>query len=212
MNVDQLINDLSKAPPVKPKVKPLALFIRWFVASAAYLTVLVFLFGIRADISAKIGNTLFTYEIASLFAVMICVAISSIILSYPDLCQKKWLLYLPALPLAAFLYIMYLSYNAEITLPGGYPRQGAGIECFACICAFSFGPAFLLLRYLRKQATTHPRLTAGLAVLASLTFGAVVFRFCETTDSISHVITAHYLPLIGFATLGVVLGKKLLRW
>jgi hypothetical protein len=212
MNLDNLIDDLSKAPPQRPKVKPAALFFGWFVASAIYLALILCLFGVRSDISAKIGANLFTYEILSLLAVIVGVAVSSIILSYPDLCQKKWLVYLPMLPLAAFLYIMYISYNSEVDKVGYISSHGAGLECFACICLFSIGPAFLMLRYLRKQATTHPRLTSGLAVLSSTAFGALVFRFCEKTDSITHLITAHYLPLLGFAIAGVLLGKKLLRW
>lgn len=212
MNVNQLIDDLSKAPPVKKATRPAALFLRWFVVSAVYLAVLLLTFGIRPDIYSKLGYTLFTYEIVSLFAMMLSIAVSAILLSYPDIYQKRWMLYMPALPVAAFLYIMFLSYNAEVTRPGGYPEQGAGLECFACICLFSLVPALSLLYYLREQATTHPRLTGSLAVLASVTFGAVAFRFREETDSITHIITAHYLPLIGFAIAGVLLGRKFLRW
>jgi hypothetical protein len=49
-------------------------------------------------------------------------------------------------------------------------------------------------------------------VLSAFSVGALWLRLHELNDSISHVVTWHYLPMLAAGAIGLWLGRRLLKW
>jgi hypothetical protein len=86
------------------------------------------------------------------------------------------------------------------------------MECALCIAAVALIPSALLFALIRKGATIRPLQAGSFAVLAASSVGGLTLRLAEANDSLMHLVVWHYLPALLFATLGAVIGKKLLRW
>lgn len=209
-STEKLIETISQVSEgVEPGPTPYGIFLRWMGGSAVYIAIMVFISEIRPDIIACLHNYLYRAEIVSLLAVLLTSGLSASLLSYPDIYQRKYLLYLPLIALAAFFYVLYLEWQMEAP---DTPDPGHGFQCLFCITLFSTFSIIWLTIVLRKQAVTH-YYAAGLAVfLASYSIGCLTLRLTEAVDSVSHLVEWHYLPMLGFSLIGVVIGKKLLRW
>jgi hypothetical protein len=62
------------------------------------------------------------------------------------------------------------------------------------------------------MAPTQPATAGCCAVMAAFALGALALRLSEETNSIVHVMTWHYFPMLMVAGLGLFLGKKIFRW
>ena len=209
MKTTELIENLSKEASAVKTLPPFAVFARWVLFLVVYAAVMLIISHIRSDVMIRLQDPLFLSEVVSLLATTLTVSIASIILSYPDNYQKKYLIYLPILPLAAFIVTLCLEFRAESQASA---QIGHGLECFLCICAFACMPALILLKYMRKNASTSPRLATAMGMLAAFSLGALIIRLSEKTDSMQHLIEAHYLPLVAITSIGLLAGRKLLKW
>lgn len=210
MQTDQLIAQLSRdAKPVRALASGW-LLVRWLIVSCAYLAVLLAFYGIRPDLAGRLRSPLFALEILSLAGVALASGLSAVALSYPDLRQKAWQAYAPLPFLALFAGVLV----AEWWVDASPPEMGAHhtYQCLLCITLFSLLPAILMLLQQRAQATIHAGWAGAVALLASSSLGALAFRLSEKSDSIAHMLAWHYLPLIGFGLVGVMLGRKWLKW
>ncbi len=209
MNTEQLIKDLSKEPLHRKAVlSHVRIFWQWLLVSCVFVAAMLAIFGIRPDLSAKLQDRFFLAEIITLAAITLSTAFSAAILSFPDLYQKKTCLYIIPASMLAFMVSLLFAYLENSSAP--LPIHS--FICLLCITMFSIFPAAWMFILLRKQATTHQKLTGSTALLAACSIGALTLRLSEETDSVEHLILWHYLPMIGYMLLGAWLGKKLLKW
>jgi hypothetical protein len=209
-NIDKLIGSLATdLKPVRPEVSPAVILLRWLVASLLWLLAMHYFFGTRDDLTQRLTSLLFSTEIISLSLIIITCAISVTYLSYPDQRQKPWIIYLPVIPVFSFIIIMYVALMNDVPHP---PSEEPGYMCLLCIMAFSSVPSFVIFRELKKQATTKPMLAGALAMVASTALGCLALRICEQYDDVAHTIIWHYLPILGFSFIGLLVGRKLLKW
>jgi len=73
-------------------------------------------------------------------------------------------------------------------------------------------PAAWAFYSLRKLASTHYRLAGSAALLSAFSVGALWLRLHEQTDSITHLVEWHYLPMLALGLAGLWLGKLVLKW
>lgn len=206
---DKLIASLSEdAGPVKPAAHPAWLFAKWLVVSLCYMSVLLCFSGLRPDLAEQLQSPAFTAEVGLLLLIVLTCGISAVMLSFPDMYQKRWVIFTPIAPLLAFVGLMAVEYLRQTPLPA--PLHG--FECLLTICFYSLVPALGMMLLLRNQASTHYNAAGGIALLASSSLGCFALRLCEETNSIIHLVTWHYLPILGFALAGVWLGRKILKW
>jgi hypothetical protein len=209
-NTDKLISSLAQTTlPVKQSANPFVLFVCWFAASLIYIAGVLIVMGVRDDIAAKIGSTMFVAELVMLTFVIATTLLSAALLSFPDMFQKRALAFTPIVAFAAFLFVLAVEWHGSIQ-PELQPVHG--VECLLCITLLSLLPGGLLLYILRKQAGVHYYLSGAISLLAASSIGALTLRLSEKTDSISHLLQWHYLPMIGFGALGLIIGRKLLKW
>ena len=207
---EQFIESLAKgAGSVKPASPPAALCARWMLAAAAYIAIMSHFLTLRVDLAEKLHAPLFLAEVLSLAAIIITASLCAALLSFPDAYQKRRLLLLPALSVKVFIVTVLLEWRAD-SPPS--PPPAHELECLTCITLLAFLPAGVLFWHLHKMASTSRSLAGGMAALSAFAIGALTLRLAEDTDSITHLVQWHYLPMFGFCAIGALLGKKILKW
>jgi len=206
---DQLIELLSQqTPPAIPKPRPLLLFFAWLVGAFAYVALLLS-FGTRPDLMLQLSQPLFASEVGVLIAMIVVSGLTAVFLASPDLYQKRWVMLLPLAALALFVMVLVAEYQS---MPAPTPLPSTTMECSLCILLYALVPAAWLMVLVRRQATTHPRITGCLIVMAVTSIGALAVRLHEQTDSIPHLLTWHYVPMALASIAGMALGKVFFKW
>lgn len=209
-NINELITKLAQdTATVKRAPHPFMLSIEWMVVAAFYLAVSLMISDARHDLLPKLHDTLFAAEIAALVGIFISTSLTAALLSYPDLHQKRRIVFAPIVMFALFVLVMFLAWQAD-TPPAPLPVHS--FECTVGITLLSLLPAAGMFYAMRKFASTHYHLAGTSALLFAFSIGALWLRLYEQNDSIMHVIQWHYLPMIGFGIVGLWLGKIMLKW
>ena len=200
---------VKNAGPVKPVGHPFLLSAKWLAGMGVYLVLISAIYGTRPDLTEKFQSLLFGAEIGLLAAMVITTSMSTALLSFPDLYQKRMMAWAPVGIAIPFILLMCVANFS------GQPASAPPIHSFQCTFSIAFLallPALVMFYSVRKIASTHPYLVGAIALLCAFSVGALSLRLYEPTDSILHVIQWHYLPMIGVSILGVWLGKKFLNW
>ncbi len=205
-DIEKLVANLSsEAKPVQPARHPYLQSLQWIGAGIFYLVVTLALTKLRPDWRASFGDPWFVAETGALFALFILTALGTAVLAFPDLHQKRWLVFAPAVPAALLLAVVLLAWR-----PAPLPEHS--IECTLSILLTMLLPAVWTFYSLRRFASTHYRLAGSIALLSAFSVGALWLRLHEVNDSIAHVVEWHYLPMLGVAAAGWWLGNKVLKW
>jgi hypothetical protein len=210
--MDGFIDQLAARENPRCRVRSLAcLFFTWIGGITVYIAAVLFLYLTpRPDLLGKLlGDRPFEIEILSLIAIIAATAMAAAVAAYPDAQQKRFVFFLPPVAFALFVWTMFLAWLTS--MPPPLPEWHE-MNCTVCITLLSLPPAILLTWQIRHMATVRPRLAATNAFLAAFAAGALALRLSEPTNSISHLVHFHYLPMLGIVALGVVIGRKLFRW
>jgi len=208
-NIEQLVESLSKAAAVKPAPHPFVLSTKWMAFAAAYLILALAFSGFRSDLLRSFHEPWFIVEIVVLLGMLITTALSTAVLAFPDLYQKRRVALAPLWAFALFLVVMFFAWYADKP-PAPLPVHS--YECTLCIVSLALLPSVVIFSMMRKFASTHYSSGGISAVLFAFSIGALYLRLHELNDSVIHVIEWHYLPMVGFGAAGWWLGKVLLKW
>ena len=209
-NIEQLIKTLSNdATKIQPAPHPYLLTLKWTIVTIAYLSVLLGIFGPRPDFMQAIENQWFVAEILALFSIFVATLVTTSLLAFPDIHQKRAIAFAPILMIGMFLIVIFFAWNADHP-PASLPDHT--YECTLCIILVSLLPAVWTFYSLRKLASIHYRLAGGLALLSATSIGALWLRLYEVNDSIIHVVEWHYLPMFVIGLIGLWLGEIILKW
>lgn len=211
--IEQTIEKIiADAESVRHPLRPLLCFILWFLGTTTATSLIAFFSSLRPDLDTQIHQPLFIAEITALSLLIITTTVSAIYLSYPDLRQRPWVIYIPALPFLIYaLLMLYRGMNPEMTyvLPEDLHN---GINCSLCITLYSLLPGCLMFYLLRRNATACPRFLGALSLLLAGSIGLFALKFLEGNDSVLHMIKWHLTPVVIIGVLGIFLGKKFLSW
>ena len=209
-DIDELIGKLSgETKTVKLAPHPFMLSAKWMAGAMAYLVAALAISGTRTDLASNFQELLFALEIAALLAIFVSTSLSAALLSYPDLHQKRAIAYAPAGALMLLVLVMFFAWRADDP-PAPLPVHS--IQCSLEITLLSLLPIAWTFYVMRQYASTHQRWAGSVALLFAFSIGALWLRLAENTDSISHLVQWHYLPLIAFGIAGMWLGKNFLKW
>jgi len=209
-DIEQLIAGLSKdAQAIKPAPRPWLLGLKWLAIAVAYVLVALLFSGPRPDLILEFHRPWFVAEIALLLGILVSTAFSAAILSFPDLHQQRRAAFAPVWVFVLFALVLVFSWFAD-NPPSPLPVHS--FECTLSILMLSLLPTAGIFYAMRQFASTHLRLSGIVAGLFAFSTGALWLRLHEQTDSITHLIEWHYLPMIAVAAVGWWLGKKLLKW
>ncbi len=209
-NIEQLIKTLSEdTTKLQTAPHPFLQSIKWIIAAAAYLAIALMIFGLRPDILQALENPWFIIELVVLFGIFVATSLSTALLAFPDLHQKRSIAFAPLLMFALFVVVIFFAWRVDYP-PASLPSHT--YECTFCIILVSLLPAGWTFYSLRKFASIHYRLAGGLALLSAASIGAIWLRLYEVNDSIIHVVEWHYLPMLVVGVIGLWLGEVILKW
>ena len=143
--------------------------------------------------SKSFHHVWFVAEIAALLGVFIVTSLSTALLAFPDLHQKRRLAFAPVVAFTLFLGVMFFAWRAD-NPPSPLPVHS--FECTLSIALMTLLPAAWAFYSLRKFASTHYRLAGSAALLSAFSVGALWLRLHEDTNSIAHLVEWHYLPML----------------
>lgn len=212
MDTAELINRLAEQPaPRCGGACPFSMVSRWLGVTFGGILLMVAFLGLRPDLPLRLAEPLFLAEIAVLFLLLVTCGISACWLAFPDQRQQPWLVKLPLLPLT--VYAALIAYRLSAPEATAEPlEKDNGIDCALCITGMAIVPALTMLYLVRRCATTVPRLTGAVAMLAAAVSGHLMLKFVEANDSLPHFAVSHLLPILLLCSIGFLLGRKIFSW
>ncbi len=213
MDTPQLISRLAEQPaPRCVGTCPFRMISQWLGVTFGGILIMMAVLGLRPDLSLRLAEPLFVAEITVLFFLLLSSGLSACWLAFPDQRQQPWLVKLPLLPVAVYAtLIAYRLAVPEATAAAPLEKDN-DIDCALCITGMAIVPAITMLLLVRRCATTVPRLTGAVALLAAATSGHLMLKFVEANDSLPHFAVSHLLPILLLCGIGFMLGKKILAW
>lgn len=207
--IDNLIDSLSDdLKPVNKLAHPALRVLPWVLIALVYMAGVLHFLGIRMDISEKLGETLFLYEMLLTLGIGLTSAYAAGWLSVPDMGERPWLLAIPTALFAAFATLI----GCTIICNGLDTPKIDWHHCFSDTLLMGFIPMVLLLILVRKGATTKPYWMSFMCVLSSGSLAWAAIRMSCMSDRIGHNMIFHFLPFIVLALVFSALARKIYRW
>lgn len=151
----------------------------WAASSAPYAAGLLFLLGIRQDISEAMSTTRFWLETGSSAATAIAAAFAAMSAVVPG--RSLNVLMLPVASagiwLGSVLWGMATADRSGMAAP-----FLSGWLCLPCTALLGFIPSLVMMTMLRRGALLTPYLNTGLGGLAAASLGVTALRFAQPID------------------------------
>ena len=216
MDTNKLIENLaSEAKPVK-RILPLpARVVLWslfaIVIIASWIPILG---GLRYDLSTVIIKPRFIIESALLLIAAFTATYTTFRLSYPDIKierNTRNLIILSSLIWAGVnIHILFGCTHETLSRAANAPNLIN--HCLVDLSTMIILPASLLFYLIWKSSSVRPKWAGYTAMIAATSIGALGMRYLCPVDESAHLLLWHFLPVIGFAGLGIILGRLILKW
>ena len=212
MQTEELIRRLAgHVAPVRRLVHPGWRAMAWFTLSIAYTAAVVFVNGLRPDITARLAEPRFVIEISSAVLTALMAAAAAFCAGSPG--RPVWERFAP-LPFLA-LWLASLGdgcWRDWLRLGAAGLTVQQHFHCFPVILATGVPPAVLIFVMIRRGAPIAPFATTGLAALAAAALGAVALRLFHIQDASIMVLVWQFGSVLALTGLGALFGRRLLPW
>ncbi len=212
METEQLIRTL--AADNAHRARPVGLVLALALLAAAPLSVAMFFagLGIRPDVMTAMHNPFFDMKFVVTLALAISAIAISLHLSRPEASLKGWgwLLLIPA-------GILAFEIGGEMMMPQRLPMMTrlVGSNSRVCMTAIPLLSLPLLaaaLIGLRRGAPTRPAVAGAIAGMLSAGLAATLYASHCTDDSPLFVATWYTIATALMATIGALVGSRVLRF
>lgn len=214
MNTELLITQLAvQAKPVR-RESMARVCRQWLLVTLGSLWLTCSLYGLRADISERMGETVFFFELLLNALVIVVAGVMATVCAFPDR-KRDAMRFLPLMGLALGGYALMAALTLmrePVSLAEMLDTRPHGVECLSCILSFAAVPGLWLWLRVKRLATTQPRLAGAATVLMAMATGALGVRLVETEISTAGLLMWHYLPIMAVTAAGYILGRKIFRW
>lgn len=217
MKTNELIQTLSqdaKNYPLEPADGLRVPFLFWFAGSMIIVLLSVWLLPVRPDLGERVIQPDFTFLALSWLGLTVLTSRLAILSAYPEeQVRKRWefraILAILGV-LIAWVIIHFPTQNLafEWYRERNYMNGGCGMVIIVS-GLIHFG---VVLRHLRKIASTHPGDTGWMLALSTGTFSTSIVQFACANENSIHVLLWHALPLSVLSVIGYWMAKKILRW
>lgn len=212
MRTDELIQQLTKdALPVKRLWSPDVRTLVWVAISLPWVAAVVYVMGLRPDLSERLSDTRWMVEQSAAFLVGIMAAIAAFCAGIPG--RPKWEHFLPFPPLAVWLGTL-----VEGSVQDWLAHGDAGLllrpdwQCLPGIIMVGFGPAIAMVVMLSRASPIAPMMTTALGALAAGGLAAVGLRLFHPVDASIMVLVWQVGSVFALTLLAGLSGPRLLRW
>lgn len=203
--IGQLCNELK---PTCPRC-PYRRISVWLILSIAYISTVVFYFGLKVNIGDHLTNASFLFEMGLAICIVLSSALASSWLSFPDSIQRDWMKVVSITLFGIFLFWIIVNTIEE----GGEIFSSFYISSCSKGFMVEILPFVALIIMSAKGHTTQPYWSMTMNVMAVSALGWIGSRLtCSMYDSMSYGFLHYLLP---FSILGVGVGffaRKLFKW
>lgn len=213
MNTDDIIHQITDEGASRPLLHPAQQSVLWLVGISFYLLIFLFFDGFRSDVMDKLNSIEFLGELFMLFIIGISATFSAFCLSRPDDFQMPWIKYLP-FPLLLIWAVYVFSNAGEHLQLNNLINSVALVEihCPIHIVGFSAIPAIVIFFLVRMGAAIRYYWAGIMSTLSVTAFAYLFMRLVESNDNPAHLLIWHALPILIMCVIGMLIGKKTLRW
>lgn len=212
MQTEDLIRALAKdAKPVARLAHPALRATAWTMISVAYVGAILWLVGVRPDLSAKLSDQRFLIEVGAALLTSMMAAAAAFCAGCPG--RPLWERFAPLPFMAVWLASLGEGCWRQWVQAGpeGLHLQ-VDLTCFRSITAVGLVPAVVILLMIRKGAPIAPMSTTGLAILAATALSAAALRLFHTQDMSLMLLVWQFGSVALLAGLGFFAGQYVLRW
>jgi hypothetical protein len=205
---DNLIENLAKdLEPVRGGSQRLPPSLRWFAVTILCVGTGVSLLGLRSDIISAIYSISFWLQLSLIVLLSISAISAAFILSIPGHDKTKIVPWLVGAPLSMWFlqFLVGISWDNLST-----PWQG--YFCSTEILALGILPGAFLIFLIRKSAPTNLGLTGTFGMIGTAAAAAVGTHFTCSLQEPMHLMLFHFAPILVIGAVGILIGKRLLRW
>jgi hypothetical protein len=212
METEQLIRTLAADNAHRARPVGLVLTLALLAAAPISLTMFFAILGMRPDVMTAMRNPFFDMKFVVTLALAISAIAISLHLSRPEASLRGWgwLLLIPA-------GILALAIGGEMMMPQRLPMMMrlVGSNSRVCMTAIPLLSLPLLadaLIGLRRGAPTRPAVAGAIAGMLSAGLAATLYASHCTDDSPLFVATWYTIATALMATIGALVGSRVLRF
>ncbi len=210
-DINALISDLTQdVKPVKCCRHPLLRLLPFLFVAVIYIGGIFYFYGVRPDLAAKWGDSIFVFEVLLMAMIAISSALSSVYLSLPDKGGYGWLPVVPFTALGIFALwsiARIFSNGMPLVMPGLHMDHCMGEGVFMAII-----PLAMLLVITRSGATVAPYLSAAMGVISAGAIGYTGLKISCSMDTVAHTLVSHLAPYLLIGALMGIFARKLFKW
>lgn len=193
MKTDILISELSQNIKAEKRVcTPYRTLLCGLLTIGIYLFIFYELIHFRDDITLKLRSIPYVLEVSFSALCIFFAILAASWQAFPDLSERKLVLWLPLIPLGGFLASIGLGYAVD---PHGSPDIRTGITCAMHMCLIALLPTIVLYFVLARGVFLHTKRASLQVGLATAMTSYLVARLAEKTDDMTHLLVWHLLPL-----------------
>lgn len=212
MQSEELIRSLvARADPVRRLSSPMARLAIWLGASITYAALVVWLMGIRPDISSKMADTRFVLELSAAFMTSVLAGAAAFCSGCPG--RPTWERFAPLPAVGLWFWSLGEGCWRTFVVSGAEGLSfRVDLVCLPSILLVSVVPGALILNMIRKGAPLTPATTTALAALATSALGATALRLFHIQDASVMVLVWQFGSVLLLSCAGALTGRKFLRW
>lgn len=208
VNVDNIIGDLcDDLSPVKKRC-PYRNIAIWGVLALAYIVGIILYYGPSIDLSEKVTNASFIFEVTMALAIFGFGALSASFLSFPDEMQLSWVRHVTVTLFAVFMLWIFANIVEE-----GFNLSAFTLgSCYRGIFVEALPFAALIFLTIRGHST-KPYWLMAMHVFAVSAIGWIGLRItCAMYDSMVYSFIHYLLPFIALSVVIGFFSRKIFKW
>jgi hypothetical protein len=207
-STDDLIRSLASAAGTRRSASLQVAFAVTGAASLACALLLVFsVIGIRQDFAAMAVRMPFAFKVIYTGALVVGASVVALYAATPGASATALYALSPAVILLAL---------GVIFDPTGFPIMGrtdtAIVFCLRAILFLSLPAMILTFVFMRKGAPTQPLFAGAVIGMLSASVGALAYTLACRTDGTAFVAIWYAAACAIMATIGAIVGHRVLRW
>ena len=203
--IDNLAKDLKPVRPLPRAGVRAAVLSLWAVALGFLIMKAVH--EPRSDLANALHQNVYLVQGLAMVLAGLMSAYAAFRLSVPDTRIRPPVV--TALSLSTIIWLAMIA--GEFALSGGQMPEPAE-SCFIGLTMAMSLPLIVAIIMVMHSAPVWRGWAGYAMVLSTGSFGALVMRVTCPSDSPSHLLVWHFLPVLGLALVGVPLGKILLNF
>lgn len=211
-DTNALIEALARAArPVRRLPSPGRRVVRWLAVALPVIALFGALMGLRLDLAERLAEPAFLVPLLAALVTAVCAAHAAFTSCVPG--SPRWILWLPAAPLAVWLASLGRQCWQDWSASGA---EGVvfrlDLVCLPVIALVGAAPALVMVLMVRRGAPLTPRLTAFLGALAAAALAYAGLRLVHPQDAAFMVLVWQFGSVAVFAFVVGLFGRRLLTW